>query len=729
MEGIPEPKRFSKSNFYVSSKQSINKNKTDYVPQNSVATHLGNSEVENFSEHTNNSIDKLELPVLSQASTQPDIEIMLRSSTYTMEESEDEAPQNQEVPNAEKNPLKSKQPSKKPSSKLLLLTNLQKSSIYTCEENDSPSEETPKNPNKKLKILTDLQKNPTYTCEENDSPSESSENQHLPKKRSRKFKKVYKAPLKKLNNMIDILNDPEVFVSETPGFQSDDEIEFEVVEKQKSNKFLEKIKISNEKSEKVNFRFAKSILYQEKNEENLEVKAPQNLVGFFVRKPTLTARDSLREQLRNEIINRKTLHIEPESVFSKLPTELEGKKKVKKESESESEDYVPDNDEALQAMEIEEMIKLEEGLDENSSDIENSSETEKSSEVEKEEVSEKDEKMQENHKVKQEIPENHEIQSKPEKINENSGQGKENSGQLSETSENDSKISSKSSNRDPSSKSKPYEKSTTSKCESSLPRKLIDPSTAASENSPAIQKVFSKSTFLNKFLEKEAEIGSDHEEHDDLIKKINDSESESEQDQDLEEIIDRQAVDENNEKIQEKHLSQVLKDDEDQIKKVINAEFRKKRKDFDFVDGSNILTKKEQLLEEKKKMIQARGFNLFSFQAGEKVELDGIDDDEIGKYQVMKNSQELKVFRKSVEQKKIFDDQSLSLLSLISEPEKTVKNKSLIVDSEKSSLRVFKTTENFSSNRSFVFSKEKKKSLENVKEKPRNTKLFSLFSR
>ena len=125
-----------------------------------------------------------------------------------------------------------------------------------------------------------------------------------------------------------------------------------------------------------------------------------------------------------------------------------------------------------------------------------------------------------------------------------------------------------------------------------------------------------------------------------------------------------------------------------------------------------------------------RAVNAFGFRLDDQVELEGIDDDELGKYQVLKTSQELKVFRSHDNSKKIIDDQSLSLLSLISKPDNTVQSKSLLSDNEKSSsVRVFKTCESFSSNRNFVFSKEKKKSFQVEKTKPRNTKLFSLFSR
>ena len=678
MEGITNPKRFRKSNFYGSSKSSSIKIKTQETLDLSKVVESSNQELDNFSEHTNNSIDKLDLPVLSQTSTQPDIPMILKSDTYTMEESEAEISVDEEkvvddVEKVERISMKNK---------------------------------------KKLEILTDLQKNSTYTCEEDDSASSSDNEEEIPLKRLKKNKKVYRAPLKKLNKMVDITQEPQVFATLDYDIKEEDEIEIEVQEKQKSNKFFEKIKLQSEKSEKINYFFAKSVLTEKTTEENLEVKAPEKLVGFFLRKTTLTARDSLREQLRNEIINRKTTHIMPEHVFSKSSTELVGKTK-KIENESDDDDYIPNENEVSEAMELEKMIRLEEGEEpeaesensDESENTENSGSLEESLETESESLD--NERNEECNDTNQPTP----YQS-PKKPIFDSPLSKTSECQLISTAATET-----------------FDKSTVSKSDDK--RLQIDPSTAASDYSPVLSKQVSRSAVLSKFIEKEAEIGSDHEEHDDLIKHLKDSESEADLDHDLEEIIDRQAVDEQDDTRYEKHLNQLLKDDEDQIKKVINAEFRKQRKDFDFVgDDSNILNKKQQLLDEKKKIIQSRGLNAFGFRLDDQVELEGIDDDELGKYQVLKTSQELKVFRSHDNSKKIIDDQSLSLLSLISKPDNTVQSKSLLSDNEKSSsVRVFKTCESFSSNRNFVFSKEKKKSFQVEKTKPRNTKLFSLFSR
>jgi len=123
-------------------------------------------------------------------------------------------------------------------------------------------------------------------------------------------------------------------------------------------------------------------------------------------------------------------------------------------------------------------------------------------------------------------------------------------------------------------------------------------------------------------------------------------------------------------------------------------------------------------------------FNCMAQSGSKSIEIEGIDDEELGKYQALRNSQELKFIRGKFEGKNMIDDQSMSLLNLISKPQNSVMSKSLLSDSEKSNtMRVFKATESLSSNRSFVFSKEKTQKFEIGKQKPKNTKLFSLLSR
>jgi len=659
MEGIAKPRRFCKSNFYGSTKTNLLLKKTEkmQIVENGEEDNIkkANPEVQSAEEIYDN-----DLPFLSQASTQPDIPNLLKSNIYTAEESSEEiepcltaSPKSAKF--SENNIKRVKRPE--------ILAELQKSSIYTFEE-DNESDDSPK-------VKKVNKKNEDTEQDELSSGGEVD----IPMKRTKSLKRVYKAPLKKMNKMLDVVQD-QVITGENYVFASDDEIEVEVVEKPKSNKFLEMIKSQTEKSGKLNYFFAKSVLTDKSTDDHLEVKAPQKLVGFTMRKPSLTARDTLREHLRSEIINRKTSHIMPELVFSKGSTELEGKNKKKKvkqeEEDEESEDYVPEDNEADEAMQLEKMIKLEEGFE-----------------------------------------------SEPEPSQDSLDTETENSDLESPIEESSSPTSEKHS-----------EKET---CGSTFCRsetKKSEPCPSTLDSSPIIQTIFPKTVKMSRFIEREAEIGSDHEEHDDLIKHAKDSDNESGLDQDLEEIIDREAVDENDEKRYEKHLKDILIEDENQIKKVINGEFRKGRKDLGFVEGSNIFNKKQQLMDDKKKILQSREKSFFSVTADEGIEIDKIDNEELEKYRALRNSQELKFIRGKFEAKKMIDEDSLSLLSLISRPESTVISKSLLSDSEKSnSIRVFQHSQSLSSNRSFVFSKEKSQKFEIGKQKPKNTKLFSLLSR
>jgi len=78
---------------------------------------------------------------------------------------------------------------------------------------------------------------------------------------------------------------------------------------------------------------------------------------------------------------------------------------------------------------------------------------------------------------------------------------------------------------------------------------------------------------LDYFLEKEAELGSDDELHDDQVKPIVDSGSEDEEDmdQDLPELINNelQLVDENEEGVRQRYLQDMEREDKAQLKKVI----------------------------------------------------------------------------------------------------------------------------------------------------------------
>jgi hypothetical protein len=265
------------------------------------------------------------------------------------------------------------------------------------------------------------------------------------------------------------------------------------------------------------------------------------------------------------------------------------------------------------------------------------------------------------------------------------------------------------------------------------PPVLISTFSTVTDKSPSLPTFFHNPTTKpkNKFIDEEAELGSDHEEHDNLIKNIKDSDEEisEELDKDLEEMIDREKVDDDEDMRYGKHLDQLMKDDDERIKKVVNAEFRRQRKELDFIEsGAGIMSKKDRLLDEKRGLLAQRGAQVFS-QVSKGCDVEEMDDEEFDKYKALKSSQELKFIRNQFSSKVVLDDRSLSFLNLISKPENSITSKSMLVGSDKSnSMRVFKSSTNLSSNRSFVFSKDKSKTQAFEKTQTKKTKLYKLLS-
>lgn len=524
-------------------------------------------------------------------------------------------------------------------------SHLAQSNLYTTEEHDDLTQ-MHKKYDKHNFFNEIVQNSGVYTQEESDGETPTPEINKSLKKKYKKNQKIHKTE-KTEEDFLEII--------------------LPVKRKVINNSFFDKIK--SNKIEKTNIILAKGILTDNSLHESLEITAPLQLEGFTLKKQTSNPRDLLRESLKTEINLRKTTHITPDSIFSKSITELPGKKS--KKAEEEDSDYIPEENEVFEALELEKIIKLEE--DSKSSSY--------SSEV-SETASQKDAEM--------------DLAMNPTDLTEDKIDLDSNFQLENLCSE-----------------------SVSSKETVSVPLSGL-----------ATPKVFSKSSKTNKFIENEAEIGSDHEEHDDLIKPCRDSHSEKEEDDcELEDLIDRTQIDDNEENRFNKHLSDLIQQDKIQINQVINAEFKRNRKNLDFFnESSNILSKKQKLLEEKKDLLAERESRGFFKGFDMKNQRQEMDEEEFDKFKVLKGSQELKFIRNQFSPKIVLDEQSLSYLSLISNPENTLCAKSLLSDSDKSnSIRVFKSTSNLSSNKSFVFSKEKIKQEVSGKNKARKTKLYKLL--
>ena len=685
---------------------------------------------------------------LSQGSTQPDLytDIQLDSSTITF--SPEKNSEKKTFRRFDKKPLKLTQNN--------FLQEIQgKNDIYTQEESENEEEINEKKngiegePKKKIKLFEDtdeLKNKNLYTQEESeddqmneesnkikenaskknrvsadineiidDSEEEGSQNQSilLPKKRKQNYKKITSVPLKTFNKLVEIKQDSFIDVGGAKEIGSDEEITVSPKRKTINNSFFDKIKLN--KSDKFNFTLAKAILTDTSQHESLEITAPTRLDGFVLKKKTTNPRELLRESLKSEINQRKTTHIDNEIIFSKTISDLPGKLS-QKEEDNES-DYIPEDNEESEALEMEKIIKLEEGSEDNS-DKNEASDSEENSE---EELSpEKDIEMKTTTEDIELIPEESKLveeQANPEE-NQAMDIDEDSSSDLSASSSNESSSSTESKGSELVKGDKLSEIKTFT-------------AISTTDNSPAILQVFSSKIKASKFIDTEAEVGSDHEEHDDLIKNLKDSDIEDMEDgKDLEELIDRNHVDDDEEMRMNKHMQHLIQDDELQMNKVINADFRRQRKDIDFIDATNnIMSKKQKLLEEKKTLLANREKNIFSRDLEEIHETEEMDDEEYNKFRMLQGSQQLKFIRNQFDSKIILDDQSLSYLSLITKPDNTIGSKSLLSDSEKSnSIRVFKTSSNLSSNRSFVFSKNKEKIEEMNKQTQKKTKLYKLLT-
>ncbi|CAG9317323.1 unnamed protein product [Blepharisma stoltei] len=435
---------------------------------------------------------------------------------------------------------------------------------------------------------------------------------------------------------------------------------------------------SRQKKEDFSIALAKGVLIDSDIKDELEILAPVQLNGFTFKSKTNNPRELLRENLKKRINDRKTAHMEAEAAFTKTSTELEGKNKPANESESDSE-FHPEEEEAL---ELQKIIQLEEG---------ESSESAES-------IEDKD-------------PEN--VKDKCE----------ESSDTESET-ETDIEENKNESNKE---------------TENTIPNLNIQESAITDSitvaTSPFIPVEKRKAPrFVSKFLEDEAELGSDHEEHDDLVKVHKDNDESSGDDKDLEELIDAGEVDEAKEMLEAKFLGDMAVQDHQQLQKVVNADFKRKRNQIDYLnDTPTIGTKKMKLMEQKKQILENREKgvvveNQFGMACDNTEEL---DEEEMSKLQLLRETHSLKLIRNQFSCPIEIDEKSLSYLMMLEKPENKIPCKSLLGENDKSnSIRVFRENSNLTSNKSFVFSKgeNKEQKGKGIFEKKRKTKLYKMLS-
>ena len=156
-------------------------------------------------------------------------------------------------------------------------------------------------------------------------------------------------------------------------------------------------------------------------------------------------------------------------------------------------------------------------------------------------------------------------------------------------------------------------------------------------------------------------------------------------------------------------MGDMIAQDQLDLKKVINADFKRKR--FEFLEEtSGLVSKKMKLIQQRKDQLESRENEVFTktTEVFSKAQVDPEDED-YESVKLLQSSLEMKLLSNQFAPSFVIDEKSKSLLNLIGAPEVRTGSRSLLGDSEKSeSLRVFTGSTNFASNKSYVFSKDKK---------------------
>jgi len=472
-------------------------------------------------------------------------------------------------------------------------------------------------------------------------PRESLVSEKPTKKKPKTNKKIKAPKFQVLNKLVDP-HKTEEQITEFE-FLRDQPLQLES-KSRKSKDFTQLLqKFKQHKQDKVSFYLAKGVLTNNQSEDLLEISTPQKIEGFINKKKASDPRELLRERLKFSVNERKTGHLDPQNVFEKSKTDLEGTKK----QEEEDSDFLPESEEE-QAAELQRLIDIEEG---NQKQPENQTAEPKEAESEHQEVESEQSELEQD-----ELEEDKWEQTDQQELKETE--------------------------------------------ETHLP--VFAPN--------LVPKAITKKRYSSKFFDEEAELGSDHEEHDNIVKRSNESEEERpEDDQDLPELVDYSQVELNQEDLANKHMGDMIAQDQLDLKKVINADFKRKR--FEFLEEtSGLVSKKMKLIQQRKDQLESRENEVFTktTEVFSKAQVDPEDED-YESVKLLQSSLEMKLLSNQFAPSFVIDEKSKSLLNLIGAPEVRTGSRSLLGDSEKSeSLRVFTGSTNFASNKSYVFSKDKK---------------------
>jgi hypothetical protein len=211
----------------------------------------------------------------------------------------------------------------------------------------------------------------------------------------------------------------------------------------------------------------------------------------------------------------------------------------------------------------------------------------------------------------------------------------------------------------------------------------------------------------NPLIDDEAQLGSDAEEHDDVVRLANDYDEEEGSDSgEVEGLIDHTKVESNEEALADRHFTSMLDKDQAELNQVINGQFKRKRGSDYIDDSSDFINKKLKLIHERAQGIGQRyGSNLLvqgaSFSKASDLK---VDDEDYEHLKVTREISELRAFRQATQRSQILDENTLHYLNIVDKPNVVVTNRSLILDRSNSGLKVFRDVSTTS--RSYVFSRE-----------------------
>jgi hypothetical protein len=430
------------------------------------------------------------------------------------------------------------------------LNNILSKSIYTAEEDDFQ-----------------------YTANQEPAVSSDEDSSSEPKKAKGKKKKVAKNKGPKLV-IFNKLLDPNIFTAEENvvterEFLREDSLT--LPSRDKTNFTIDRLmqRFQTKQPDKVISHLAKNVLKTDEHSDSLVIEKPDIVTGFRVKKQATNSRDMLRDALRSTIMERKTSHIDISRVFDKTKTELEGLKKKQEEEDSE---YNPDKED-LEEQELTDLLDLDKQ--------ENTEQDQTEPKSDNIEVKENEDKISVADEIDELIG-----------LDELSAQSSEN-----EAEDSDSSMEAESSESDTLHIDE-------NSCQSTVSRlSLSSASSTESESSRLLVKhIIEPKRKQNIFIDDEAELGSDHEENDERVKKVYDDESSL--DGDLEELIDNEVVDTEEKQLADKYMGEQLAQDIFQLKKVINGEFVRKRIADDYIDDN------EDISYKKAKLMKARAEEL-----------------------------------------------------------------------------------------------------------------------